>query len=214
MDKLRDTLREHQYINYLPLSKLFFRKYSYKVEVHLERYISKKQTNLPDFVKFPIRRWAYGVYVAKSACEDITGTYKFRRQGSFCAFYFENEEDALTFIEPNKPFITEIVAPKSDDERKALLDDATIRIRKSLFWGKYRWSVRLRWMQEEEWSSLKELAQGAYPTPEGQETPRCTLEGGYPQRAFFNDQNDVLQFRIIAADNLVQIEKAVLREEI
>jgi hypothetical protein len=213
MDKLTDTLREFLYINYIPLSKLFFRKYSYKVEVHLERYISKKQAN-STFAQCPGRRGAYGVYVAEAACEDITGTYKKRRQGQFCSFYFENEEDALTFIEPNKPFITEIVAPMSDEERTALLDDATIRIRNTLFWGKYRWSVRLRWMKEEEWSGLKELVEGTYPTPEGQDTPRCTLEGGYPQRAYFNDHNDVLQFRIMAADNLVQIEQAVLREEI
>jgi hypothetical protein len=208
MDKLKNTLREYLYIDFKPLSQLFFRKYSYKVEVHLERYITKNLVHLEAY-----QRWDYGEYRAQSACDHITGTYKHRRQGPFCAFYFESEDDALTFIEPNKPFITEIVGPLNDEERTTLLDDATIRFRKTLFWGKYRWSVKLRWMSDEEWSSLKELAEATYATPEGQE-PRCTLEGGCPQRAYFHDHNDVLQFRIMAADNLVQIEKAVLREEI
>jgi hypothetical protein len=214
MDKLRDSLREHSYVNYIPLTKLFFRKYAYKVEVHLERYLSKREANCFEFTRFPSRRWAYGADVAAAACEEIAGTYKTRRQGAFCSFYFETENDALTFVETSKPFITEIVAPMSDEERTTLIDDATVRIRKTLFWGKYRWMVRLRWMREDEWDSLIELAEGAYPTPEGQEIPRCTLQGGYPLRAFFNDQNDMLQFRIMASENVFQIEKAVLREEI
>lgn len=214
MDKLRETLREHLFINYIPLSKLFFRKYAYKVEVHLERYITKKQASYYGFMKYPGLRWEHALGVAKIACEDIQGTYKTRRQGPFCAFYFENEDDALSFTAQSKPFISEIVAPMNDDERDTLLDDATVRIRKTLFWGKYRWSVQLKWMQDEEWANLRELAEVTYPQPAEQPDIRCHLDGGYPRRAYFNDQNDLLQFRIMASDHLYKIEKAVLREEI
>lgn len=179
------------------ISKLYWNRFAYKVEVGYARH--------GDFHTF------------FKHVPDLTEVdHRTRREGRRFAVYFVDEQDAVAYANAfaGTPYALAIAGPVNTQALSTLRGDAKARIRKTLFWGQYRWCVNISWRESRKIVEMRNWVQELLINEPKDAAPRCLVATTYPYRVFFRDEADVILFKMIYAECFASIEVVVLREEL
>lgn len=210
MDALKKACKNHLQINFEPLTKVYFKKFFYKVEVLLELYTPRSAVRRISRFR---RTQAQETAVADCKFAD---EYRSRTEGGYCSFFFTNEDDAKLFIKKNKSYIVQVVAPRHVGDKAALGDDTKVRLRDTLFWNCFRWAITLKGLKEAQFTEIYERiceSFGLHPDT-AHTSSRVMFSYTYPRKIFMTDEQDVILLKMIAYEFIGKIEKAVLRSEV
>lgn len=117
------------------ISHLFWGKYPYKVTLRI-----------------PVRRftenesWHHRIEaIHKAILDTVKGSkgVKTRQEANTPSYFFMTMEEAQAFIDLNSEVVAELHRPASAAQT-VMLADEKLRVRKSLFFGKFRWAVIMR----------------------------------------------------------------------
>lgn len=197
MDLLKAAVAQRHGVLCEEISKLYWKRFAYKIEVSYHRHDGWK---------------AFFAIVP-----DLTEVdHRTRREGRRFSVYFVNESDALAYLKvwtgTNYPIL--IAGPTNSKALAALRGDAKARVRKSLFWGAYRWRVNISWRQARRIPAVRAWLDELTINEGRDASRRCMCASTYPYRVDFRDEADVILFKMMFAELIDTVEVCVLKEEL
>lgn len=186
-------------IQFHDLSHLYWGKYPYKVLVPFQE---------------PLTRWQNKRKEEELRLEKLTKfppgnvPHRFVKTSSGFNFFFEELTDTIDFID-NNPQSSQVWRPHSE-EAVDRLSDAKVRIRGTLFWGKYRWCMTFKCPDITDEEHIDEWVSEHF---EGSEDDRIYYVFSSPRKLYLNSEIDVLTVKVGAGEFVKSVEYAVLTSE-
>jgi hypothetical protein len=221
MSTLREHLEGQSEIALTDLVKLYHGKFSYRFDLDLGKF--KLTDEGHDRATFGSGGYASEVYryrigsafVLEYLAKLPEDSYRTRSNTPRLFVYMADEQQAQAFFDTWKHLICEVACPRSQTDLDTLLDDAKVRIRASLYWGRYRWCLNLKGIiRHKQAQEIDTWVQEVF----GKETrdlfDTLHLKLSYPSKVFFATENDAIMFRIAFSEHVSSFEKILLKKEI
>lgn len=220
MDALKKEL-EGKSAFFGQIQKLFFKKFPYRIVIHLDSYSPKTESG-----KAYVKKWDDS-NVWEAACLGILERctpkfrwewkYRIRSADDTVTFYFENEDDALALIRSERDHIYSVDGPAKTGQLVAMQNTSAktqVIVRKTLFWSKYRWAVVLKPVTRARQAEITEWMVDTMDYDPQAPNERMWANWGRTTRVYFASEQDALMFFMGVSPDVDYFEKALLEQEI
>lgn len=189
-------------IKYEILSHLYWGKYCYKVLVPF---------------RYPVHRFREARRIeelsllAGKIVEPENDSWYSSVNSAGKSYYFDNDADALEFIETNKDHISVVVAPDENcDARK--ISDPQIRVRKRLYWDMYKISVQFK--SKSNTDLIDGWIEEFFDIENHNNDGRFYYNYNACRKLFLNDASDLLAVQIALGEHISHVHIVRLPEAI
>lgn len=191
------------------ISKLFYNKYAYKLVLSMTMpYIDyKSQKN--DWTVFNCKRWLADNNIKYRMYSDIN-TIKGRKRHSNSTvtitskIYVDNKASYDLCLHRWKSVITEISIPRDDNHLSLLKDNATVVIRDTLIYKKYKYAITLIKKWNDDLSTVFEWIEDNFINQT--DTSRAKLsKRGWRPRLYLYSNDDLVLFKLTWAEYIKDI---------
>lgn len=202
---------------------LFWGKYPYRAVVKMPRDQAGFQSLAPYYVACRQQ--------AKSLL-NVSPDVKKRVEGNKISFFFYTANDLGDFVADNFKYVTSVTKPLAASHT-ILLDDPTVRVRKTMFFGKYRWKMTMRtqaahytrnevldsWIEDYFGITEFTFAPNTYvligrPIVKWAETDRVRYNYYHNRVIYLADLTDAVAVKIGLSDHISSVVECVLKNEV
>jgi hypothetical protein len=205
--------------------RLYFGKYSYRISLHVtlldeiekERRKAAKK-NLPvdndlseyllSLISTPDNGRVFSI--RKKVLETFSNVKMRGEWKDILRLYIENEQDAITAVDLFRPLVVDVKCPQNETQATLLREDHKVIIRKSLFWGRYRWRVDIHWRYRD--GVIRNWCDETFAFDRCRWNERAMVSD-YPLCIFLKNESDVFLIKMAFSDSIQKISRVVLPEE-
>ncbi|RYF14499.1 MAG: hypothetical protein EOO77_14225 [Oxalobacteraceae bacterium] len=216
MDALIETIAQYPAIKRDDSSKLFYKKYPFRVLFDFTEYnIANHGRFTRTFPSVYGDRILEFISIPELICEVApTCPYKARSQNGQTNFYFVDPLDAAAFIQTQAGFIISVTMPESAQALAAINGDVRIEIRDTLYWNKYRWAAVCKALSEDQLDEIRDWTDSYKDQfTSGDDRIMMSYSSSSP-RIFFNEEDDLFMFKFAFFNRISRLEKVLLKKEI
>lgn len=215
-------LDKYKHIKYRATSHKFWRRFPYKV------IVAYKDGGIPQPPSRYVATWWHEYIVERSQAKKQRRAYiksfaKYLPDADLFTrvdtaktvnFFFVNEADTEHFVDSIKEKVSEVWRPSSAAHVAAMADHK-VKVRKSLFHGRYRWCVVYQKLYDDKSSEFLEWEALYFRNEEDErDQERSYLFMGAQYRLYLRDETDVVFTKLGTSDIIDRIEKVVLESEL
>lgn len=180
----------------VPSTKLFYSQFPYRVMVDLNKATEEEKTN------------------PRTHCspKNTKGKHMFRKEKNSCSVFFENETDASRYIRGTKRLVKSVSAVDGETEANFLAANPQIRLRKFLFWARYRYMIQFKRIKDADWLGICDFFEefhSGYDADERAERFNFTFTN--PPKLYLRDKSDIALISLAFGNHISNIQEAIIR---
>lgn len=202
----------HPHVKYHDLTHLYWSVFPYKVVCATAKSASAYKTHRA-FMEAKSR-------IQRQLVEpDPVNVWFFRTTGgNGINHFFKEESDALAFIDTNVALVTEVHRPRRAQDVTVMAADNKVRVRPTLYYGRYHWCVTLATQTMREDGAVDACDEWVeeYFTLSRTQEPDVRVFYSYSgtRKLYLRDEADVIAAKIALSEHVRGVERCVLQSEI